>query len=374
MNDKAMSRSEFAPSVLSDFVHICQCITESLDQQNCLHLLFEDGLFKRLRPQPKNFGDSEMPRTVSLSALFKRQQELHGGLSVLPLKGKRILAVILATTLLPFLETPWVRPSFNHSMIQFFQPLQDEELPNITKPFLAMEQVPIMSASKKDSGNGEAEPASSKHMVHPNASVLALGILLCELHYCTPVESWQTDATTVRNVNTDYYTSLEILKNLEVDAGVDYYLATKACLQWEYFPAGGLTSFESASVQKLFYQNVIKRLESELFKSWRLRLEDLTSLSSQENEICWGMIGREVVRREPSRPEASARSNGESAIPSHPASNTSSASYTLHNPTVLLPVRTQNGRGFQNRSHLAAPSTRSLYFFDASYHRVPEQE
>jgi hypothetical protein len=284
-----------------------------------------------------------MPRTVSLSALFKRQQELRGGLSVLPLKGRRILAVILATALLPFLETPWVQPSFNHSKIQFFQPLQDGELPNITKPFLAMEQVPISSANKMDTR--KTEPASSKHMVHPNASVLALGILLCELHYCTPVESLQNDTETARNINTDYYTSLDLLKNLEADAGVDYYLATKACLQWEYFPAGELTSFESASVQRLFYQNVVKRLESEIFKSWRLRLEALNSLDSRENELCWGLIGREVVRRQTSKPESSARSNKELVV-------------SLS----------------KNRSHLAESSTKSLYFFDASHHTVPGQD
>ena len=59
----------------------------------------------------------------------------------------------------------------------------------------------------------------------------------CIPTYCTPVESWQNDTETGRNVNTDCYTSLDLLKNLEVDAGVDYYLATQACLKWEYlFP------------------------------------------------------------------------------------------------------------------------------------------
>jgi hypothetical protein len=135
-NDKTMS-TQLSPAVLSDIVHICQSITESLDQRLCLSLLFENGLFKRLRPQPKTFGDPPTPRTISLSTLFKRQQGLVGGASVLPLKGKRILAFILATALLPFLETLWVRPSFTHSSIQFFQPL-DGELPNITKPFLDM--------------------------------------------------------------------------------------------------------------------------------------------------------------------------------------------------------------------------------------------
>lgn len=363
-----MGASGLASSVLPEFAHICQSITESLDQRNCLHLLFEDGLFKRLRPQPKTFGDSQLPRTVSLSALFKRQQELRGGSSVLPLKGKRILAAILATTLLPFLETPWAQPSLNHSKIQFFQPLNGE-LPDITKPFLAMEHVPIISANRAGAGNGQAEPASSKHMVHPNASVLALGILLCELQYCTSVESWQEDKEAARNVNTDYYTSLDMLKTLEADAGVDYYLATKACLQWEYFPAGELTSFESASVQRLFYQNVVKRLESEIFKSWRLRLEDLTSLDPRENQLCWGLIGRDVVRQHTIKPETP-----ESVISPPPASTVTSASYALHNPTVLLQMPTQHSRSLQIRSYSAEPSTKSLYLFDASHHTASEQE
>lgn len=368
-----MRASELVPNVLPEFVQICQCITESLDQQNCLNLLFEDGLFKRLRPQPKVFGDIQIPRTVSLSALFKRQQELHGGSSVLPLKGKRILAVTLATALLPFLETPWVQPSFDHSKVQFFQPLQDGELPNITRPFLAMEQVPMISANKMYSKYGQEEPASSKHMVHPNASVLALGILLCELHYCTPIESWQNEAATARNVNTDYYTSLELLKSLEVDAGIDYYLATKACLQWEYFPAGELTGFESASVQRLFYQNVIKRLESEIFKSWRLRLEDLTSLDSRENKLCWGVVGREVVRRQISKVESSARSNEGLTKSSHPASNMAPSSFTLRNPGMLVQLP-HHARKPRDSSRLAEASTKSLFLFDASHQTVSEHE
>ncbi|KAK2606333.1 hypothetical protein QQS21_003264 [Conoideocrella luteorostrata] len=179
------SVSEPVPSGPPDFAYICQSITESLDQRNCLHLALEDGTFQRLHPQPKTFASDQMSQTVSLSALFKRQQDLRGSLSALSLKGKRILAVTLATALLPFLETPWLQPSFNHSNIQFFQPLHNGELPDITKPFLAIEHIPIMSARKTDT---RASSDVSKHMVHPNASVLALGILLRELHYCTPVK------------------------------------------------------------------------------------------------------------------------------------------------------------------------------------------
>jgi len=164
-----------------DLAHICKSITESLGQRYCLHFSLEDGIFQRLRPQPKAFGSDRMSRSVSLSALFHRQQTLLRGESVLPLKGKRVLAVTLASALLPFLETPWLQFSFNHSKIQFFEPQQDGALPDITKPFLALEHVPTISARSTDDGDSSG---ASMHSIHPNASVLALGILLCELHYC----------------------------------------------------------------------------------------------------------------------------------------------------------------------------------------------
>jgi hypothetical protein len=334
-------------------VHICQSITESLDQRLCLSLLFENGLFKRLPPQPKTFGDSATPRTISLSTLFERQQEIVGGASVLPLKGKRVLAVVIATALLPFLETPWVQPSFTHSSIQFFQPLNGE-LPNITKPFLDMRQAPVISSNRPVFGNGQTEQANP-YIIHPNASVLALGILLCELHYCKSIESWQDNPSATRDLNSCFYTSLEVLKNLEADAGVDYYLATKACLQWEYLPVGEPDkSFESAIVQRMFYQNVIKRLESELFRAWHLRAEDLSSLDPRVNEFCWGPIGREVVDAPAPRTDP-----GDSL-----------QNQAIHLRIPIMPRK----RGCSPAPQLVQPSAQGLYLFDATYHAVSELE
>ncbi|KAK9423695.1 putative Peptidase S8/S53 domain-containing protein [Seiridium unicorne] len=365
------SLSEPTLSNPTDFVHICQDIAESLDQRNCLHFALEGGIFQRLRPQPKTFGSDRVSRTVSLSALFNRQQELPGGRSALPLKGKRVLALTLATALLPFLETPWLQPSFNHSNIQFFEPLQDRELPNITKPFLALEHIPIISA--RDTNNDDSSRAS-KHMVHPNASVLALGILLCELHYCTPVKLMAKDATAARNVNTDYYTSLDMLKTLEVDAGLDYYLATKACLQWEYLPPGQHADFESVSVQRLFYQNVVKRLEAEMFKSWSIQLENLGSFDSRQNELCWGDFGREFVRSQTGNADTSDTNNGARTNPHRSMSDSVPVNRTSLDSNVLLRMSAQPSSGLHVHADVAKPSEHSLYFFDASHQTGPTQE
>ncbi|PMD47898.1 subtilisin-like protein [Hyaloscypha variabilis F] len=355
----------------SDFAHICQSITESLGQRNCLHFALEDGIFQRLRPQPKTFGSDRMSRTVSLSALFNRQQELLRGESVLPLKGKRVLAVTLASALLPFLETPWLQFSFNHSMIQFFEPRQDGELPDITKPFLALEHVPTISARSKDTGDSSG---ASKHMVHPNASVLALGILLCELHYCTPVELMAKDPHVARNVNDDLYTCLDKLQTLEDDAGVDYYLATKACLTGEYYPLGQHADFEDVSVQRLFYQNVVKRLEAVIFKAWGIRLENLGSFDSRQNESCWGSIGREVVRLHTGKVDPSNANNAARASPHRSMSDNAPASYASLHSDVVLRMSAQTSSGSQAHGHLAEPSEKSMYIFDASHQSAPEQE
>jgi hypothetical protein len=307
-----------------------------------------------------------MSRTVSLAALFKRQQELRGSSSALSLKGKRVLAVTLASALLPLLETPWLQPSFNHSKILFFQPLEDGQLPDITKPFLAMEHIPIIRAGKKTGTNVSSSDVSNQS-IHPNASVLALGILLCELHHLTSVEHWQKDPDAERNVNTDWYTCLEILKTLEAEAGLDYYLATKACLHWEYLPPGQDAAFESETVQRLFYQNVVKRLEAEIFKSWRLRIEDLSSFDSRANENCWGSIGREVVRLETGKDDSPTDTNNGVRPPAQRSiSDNVLASF---NSDMVVQKSAQPAR-----AQVTEDSTNSLHFFDANHQTGCEQE
>lgn len=372
-NNTLRRSSEPIISSPPDFAHICKSIAESLGQRNCLHFALEDGIFQRLRPQPKTFSSDQMSRTVSLSALFNRQQELLYGKSVLPLKGKRVLAVTLASALLPFLETPLLQFSFNHSNIQFFEPRQDGELPDITKPFLALEHVPIISARSTDTRDNSS---ASKHMVHPNASVLALGILLCELHYCTPVELMAKDLNVARNVNDDFYTCLDKLQNLEDDAGVDYYLATKACLNGEYYPIGQHTDFGDVSVQRLFYQNVVKRLEAVIFNAWGIRLENLASFDSRQNESCWGSIGREVISLQIGKVHSSNANSTSRASPHRSMSDAvpvpvSCASF---HSDIVLRMSAHPSSESQAHGHLAEPSEKSLYFFDASHQTGHEQE
>ena len=67
-------------------------------------------------------------------------------------------------------------------------------------------------------------------MIYPNASVLALGIILCELYYCTPLELTTGKLYRTRNLNEGYYACISKLKALKAEARVDYYRATNICL------------------------------------------------------------------------------------------------------------------------------------------------
>lgn len=256
-------------------------------------------------------------------------------------------------------------------MINFFEPRQDGELPDITKPFLALEHVPIFSARSRDKGDS---PDALKHIVHPNASVLALGILLCELHYCTPVELMAKDPHVVRNVNDDFYTCLDKLQAIEDDAGEDYYLATKACLTGDYYPLGQHADFEDVNVQRLFYQNVVKRLESVIFKAWNYRLGDLGSFDSARNESCWGPSGREVLRLHTGKVDFSNADDTARANPHRSMSDTTHASNAIPHSDVMLRIPVRSSAGMQSRRPLAEPAEKSFYFFDASHQTISEQE
>ncbi|KAI0017820.1 intracellular serine protease [Xylariomycetidae sp. FL0641] len=342
-----------------DFAHICQSIKESLGQRNCLHFALENGAFQRLRPQPKTFGSDQTSRTVSLSALFKRQQEILGGEPVLSLKGKRVLAVTLASALLPFLETPWLQFPFNHSKIRFFEP-RHGEFPDITKPFLVLEHLPIVSAHSTDSGDS---PGASKHIIDPNPSVQALGILLCELQYCTPVELMRKGPRVSRNVNDDYYTCYDKLQTLKNDVCLDYYLATRACLTGEFRISEPHADFEDINIRRLFYQNVVRRLEAVVFNIFGIRLENLSPFDPRQNEACWGPIGQEVVRFNTAR-----------ASPHRPFSDTAPVNPAFRHPDLVLQMAAQTSSGLQARGHPAKPSGQSSYFFDASHQTGPEHE
>ncbi|KAJ4004060.1 hypothetical protein NW766_011916 [Fusarium irregulare] len=247
------------------------------------------------------------------------------------------------------------------------------ELPDITKPFLALEHVPSITARNNESSTASGSDAL-KHAVHPDASVLALGILLCELHYCLPVEliAEAKDPTVRKGVNDDLYTCMAKLDELEDNAGADYYHATKSCLTCDYYTAGESSEFGDVSVQRRFYQNVVKRLETGISKLWGIRLNNLDSFDSRQNSLCWGKRGSELVElhRNQMGPPDVERSTRVS--PHHSLSKTAPKSKpSLHSNGLSSP---KPPSGWQNQACFNESSKTSSAFFDASHQTGSEEE
>lgn len=324
-------------------------------------------MLQSLHPKPMAFGSDRMSRSVSLSALFNHQQDLSGRQSILKTKGRRILAVVLASALLPLLGTPWLQSTLDCSKIRFFEPRREGELPDITKPFLALEHVPVTSARHGNSAD------ASRHDFDHNNNVLALGILLCELHYCTPVERMAKDPHAVRNFKDAYYVCEDELSGLLVEAGEDYYLATKACLKWKDNVGEQDVGFD-ISAQQRFCKEVIKPLEDALSSVWRVGLADLVSLDSRQKGSCWGSDAQEFLRRHTGRISSSTASNTVTTDQRHPTANTTPMNYATFRPDLVPQVSAQPSSGSQAPRQSAEPSEKSLYFFDASHQTGCERE
>jgi hypothetical protein len=284
-------------------VNICQLVADSKRQKSCFRVLLDNGTFKRLPSSGKCFDDSRVPPSISLKALFDYQKSSGDRRCVIPLRGRRILAVILANALLPFFNTPWLDREWDHTQIHFFQPMQRRELPSIAKPFLATNGFPAGRKSlPATEGPQQGDLTEEKERVHPIPSVLALGILLCELHFCQAIEVWRQNKHLTNgavNLNTDYYAALDVLEEMEDEVSPQYYRAVEACLKGTFLPRGRQASFDSVEVQNSFYNAVVKPLEEELFYQSHVTLKDLEDMTHEANIRCWGSRGSFIISESP---------------------------------------------------------------------------
>jgi hypothetical protein len=254
------------------------------------------------------------------------------------------LALALASATCSLMETPWPQVSFDCSQVKFFGPWHDGRIPDITKSFLAIEHPYHRGASDW----------KYPQEVHPNASVLSLGILLCELHFAETAKRLAKDLYDAKTTGDRFCplsTCLAKLPDLRKELGAhNYYLATKACLTWgsKSSPRGEDTDSEDVNAQVFFHQTVVKRLEAATFDKWGIGLGNMGSIDSGQNEDCWGCSAADAVRL------ISLGKTDSETLPE-------------------LSTQLEPSSGSQAHDHLAAPSEVSLGF-DTSPQTIPEQQ
>ncbi|KAL8703692.1 MAG: hypothetical protein Q9201_003126 [Fulgogasparrea decipioides] len=235
---------------------ICDALRKGMTS-HCLNFLVEDASDEptlwQLRPQPRQSKFLESVPAVSLQSLLYNSYRL-------PLIAKRKLAVILARSLLQLHEGLWFGKEWGKRHITFFYANSDTidyQRPYVTTSF---------------DGNDQAVPDLS--LFHRNASILALGILLVEIHTGKPIETYRTPEDlsngTEVNANTDWTVADRIVKSLD-DCSLGYKDAIQACLDTSWVPAAQRVSLEDELTRNGLYNDVVRPLEDEVHHLFRER-------------------------------------------------------------------------------------------------------
>ncbi|KAF2182860.1 hypothetical protein K469DRAFT_585514 [Zopfia rhizophila CBS 207.26] len=239
---------------------ICDAIDCSGSADDCLQLLVEDSetdqAVWQLRSLPRRLPKSVTAQSVSLHWMLENA-------IMLPLATKRRLAVIFAHSLLGLHDSHWLRNGLDKSHIFFF--CDSKGTPDFLRPYLSTVFI-------EDSGAVLAEKPDLTQF-HRNKSILALGILLIELHAGRCIESFRTpgDLQDV-NRNTDWLVADHVVKTLEDECSFGYRYAVQACLDTHWIPAGQRVSLEDIATRSGLYQDVIQPLEEELSFLFREKL------------------------------------------------------------------------------------------------------
>jgi hypothetical protein len=174
-----------------------------------------------------------------------------------------VLAVVLANSALQLSGTPWLTPTWGIDDIYFLE-TQDNGIilrPTIFARFSSEEEGIV------EGTQSQHQPASNLDgdCYHPNRHILALGIVLLELFFKTPIEKYrmETDLTPEGKVdaNTDYWAAYRAWNDEDWDVHRRYKEAVRCCLDWTENKG---SDFNSLDLHDLLYNEIVRELEDEL--------------------------------------------------------------------------------------------------------------
>lgn len=185
-------------------------------------------------------------------------------------KEKRILSVILANSLLHFCESPWLSKEWSKEHISFFSFSEKGDL-DMRRPYLSTDFETMVPEDEVD----------AMFRIHPNPSVLALGILLLEIELDLPIEDERNvedhDEDGKPNVNTDYFAAVRLFEsNKSDDIYRNHRQAVSACLDCNFYDEDLMEpSLDDPSFRQAVYDNIVRPLEEELHTAYELTPDDL---------------------------------------------------------------------------------------------------
>lgn len=228
------------------------------NEQLCFHFLVETTAGHQrawqLGHQPKRLKIQQGKSPVQLRALFDDK--------IPPLQYQRELALKIAIALLGLHEETWLRDGCTKDTISFFH---SANALDYRRPFIStyFENVAKLKALPTSACPG-------------NPRILALGILLFEIHKWKPIELFRTkaDLSNDGQVNdfTDFTAVTREAEQLK-DCSLDYKEAIQACMRTDsWVRPDDDVSLEDLRVREGLYIEVIEPLKRELNNLFRTKL------------------------------------------------------------------------------------------------------
>lgn len=240
---------------------ICEVMKRAQSHKCCPHIQFDGEALSQAKPSLNRNSIVGSEPAVTLDELLRGRKKFT-------LRERRILAVILANSLLHFCDSPWLSKEWSKKHVSFFYKAKD--FLDLKRPYLAIQF-------------DEPEPAEDPDemfRLHPNSSILALGILLLEIEICATIESQRcpddlSEDGTV-NVNTDLTTALRLYEETVDNLFVDYRNAIRACLDCNFIEdPEQSTSLEDESFRQAVCEHIVAPIENELLRGFNIRPEDI---------------------------------------------------------------------------------------------------
>jgi hypothetical protein len=242
--------------------NICKEIPKRPHSKSCPQMHFDGDVLWKMRPtRNKLFVEASRP-SKSLAELLREERPFN-------LRERRILAVILAHSLLHFCDSPWLSRHWDKKHLEFFHRSSKGGELDLRRPWLATDFETF----------DPPEDVDRFVRIHPNPSVLALGILLLEIELRSSIESQRTeDDYSVDgrvDCNTDYFTADRLLKEDIMDVYDGYKGAIQACLTCNFVDHEKSLSLDDHGFRQAVYEHIVLPLEEELFHGYGLKPEDL---------------------------------------------------------------------------------------------------
>ncbi|CAG9951373.1 unnamed protein product [Clonostachys rosea f. rosea IK726] len=256
----------------------------------------ENGCLLKLRSEKSKFRIDKSKAPISLQQFIERKTRS------LTEKTKRILAVLLGSTILHLHDTPWLQPGWNSSSIFFFQ-TTSSNIP--LRPFI---QTQLVVQDLNDQGQDEQESQSNASgaeflegypnsmdpddldlgdldpddifpdpddIEHPFPTLVTLAIVLMELYLELPFE--------ILAKNRD---DLYFPENIDSRAR---WLDVAACLDPRIWEDDNGRKLDNQALSVRFYEEVVRPLEDELCDAFDfIKIEELDATAENLDFRSWG--------------------------------------------------------------------------------------